>query len=207
MPLVLSHQVVQALQRVFWIYLTNNGFISGMKDFEAVEPPPNSRLIPITLANYTRVQEFREQSRVREYRNKLAGKEIGFFAECDNSAVGSIWATVNHSDAVVEVRNYIRLRPHEALMHDAVTAQNLRAKGVGTFMVSAMASILLTEHNVRRIILDVNVRNKPSLRMLAKAGISIRETTLAVSAFGKLIFTAVLRHYPTPDGVAHNSPA
>lgn len=193
MRALLSHSVTTKLQKLFWVYVTRNGTISSLQDFRIVPPATACLILPITPDNCHRVQEFREQTRVAEYRAKLADNQIGMFAECEGEVVGSIWASVNKTGAPITVRGYMPLLPNEALMHDAVTAERMRGKGIGPYMVGTIAKALLADHGVHRIIMDVNVRNASSLRMLAKIGVRTTETVLYCSVLGGLLFQATLR--------------
>lgn len=184
------------LQKVFWVYLTNNFFITSISEVKAIELAAKSNFMPITLDNYFRVRDFRDQGRIPEYRNKLANKELGFFAEIDGQIVGSIWATINNARTPSVARAHIRLMPNEALIHDIVTGEKFKGMGVGPFMVGRISSVLLNECGVSRIIIDVNSRNHSSLRMMEKAGIRVRERALYVSVFEKLTYARVLKHYP-----------
>ena len=166
-----------------------------MSDFKVTEPSAKCGFIPITVENCFRVGDFRDEGRISEYRHKLAKTEIGFFAECDGKMVGSIWATINNGSVPAVVRTYMKLMPNEALIHDIVTGERSRGKGVGPFMVVRIASSLLSKYGVSRIIVDVNVRNRPSLRMMEKAGLQVKVKVLYVSAFGNLVRQKVLKHY------------
>ena len=187
--------IKKSLQKVFWAYLTHNFVVTNMNDFKKIEPALRCEFLPITLDNYFRVREFREEGRVSEYRAKLTSKELGFFAEIGGKVVGSIWATVNHGDVPVVVRSYVRLKANEALIHDVVTAEQFRGMRVGPFMLGGMCTCLLGESGVGKIIIDVNVRNSRSLRMMEKVGLQINQTTLSISACGKLVSERLLRQY------------
>lgn len=184
---VTRHELTKKLQRVFWVYLTKNFVITRIDDFTPREPAKKCSFVRITLDNYFRVSEFREKDRVSEYQEKVARKEIGFFVECEGTMVASIWATVNEKQAPTVVRTHMRLMPNEALIHDIVTGENSRGMGVGPFMVSRIASILLNDYRVSRIIIDVNSRNQASLRMMDKVGLKAKEQMLYVSALGRLV--------------------
>jgi len=192
----LRHTLTRRLQRLFWIYLTNNFIITSISDFKMVEPALKCVFVPITSLNYSRVREFRHDNRIAEYREKLAHHEIGYFAESNGTMVGSIWATINNAQLPAIVRTYMRLMPSEALIHDIVTGDRFRGMGIGPFMVGRLASLLLTEYRLLRIIIDVNVRNRPSLRMMDKAGLQLSQQTLYISAFGNLVLQKVLKDYP-----------
>jgi len=192
---IARQRVTKRLQKVFWIYLTNNFVITNRSDFKIVEPATTCAFTPITSANYFRVRDFREEGRVSEYRDKLAHNEVGFFAESDGKMVGSIWATINNARVAAVARTYMRLMPNEALVHDIVTGESFRGRGVGAFMVRRMSEILLGEHGLSRIIVDVNVRNSPSLRMMNKAGVQMSQQVLYVSVLGKLVFEKTLQRY------------
>lgn len=192
---LLSHRLATKLQKLFWVHLTKNGLVTTAQDFRIIEPKKPCSFIPITFENCHRVREFREEGRVSEYREKVERNEIGFFAECEGTIVGSIWGTLNKTLKPIVVRHYMPLMPNESVMHDVVTADHCRGMGIASFLVGSIAAALLNDYQVNRIILDVNVRNAPSLRMLEKAGVQIREMVLYVSAFGTLAFHKTLRRY------------
>jgi RimJ/RimL family protein N-acetyltransferase len=62
-------------------------------------------------------------------------------------------------------------------------------------MVGKISSALLNEYGVTRIIIDVNTKNKPSLRMMEKAGVRVSQRVFSVSAFGTLALEKVLKQY------------
>lgn len=181
------------LQEVFWVYLTDNFVVTSLDDFKAPEPAVECQFLPITPANYFHVRDFRDETRVQEYREKLAKDEKGFFAARCGKMVASIWATINHINAPILARSYMTLLPNEALVHDVVTGEEFQGMGIGPFMVAKMCSALLSESGVKRIIIDVNVRNSRSLRMMAKAGLHVNHKALSISAFGKLVSQRHLR--------------
>jgi hypothetical protein len=184
---VLKQKLTKTVQQVFWIYLNNNFLISGINDFKTLEPRIKCTFIPITLDNYHRVVDFREGNRISEYKDKLLNKEIGYFTKHNQHMIGSIWATINTTDVPHVVRTYMRLMPNEGLIHDIVSGTKWRGMGVGPFMVSGMAAVLLKEYGLSRIIIDVNIRNRASLRMMDRLGLRIHNKTLNVSAFGRLL--------------------
>jgi len=186
--------LTKKLQKVFWVYLTNNFIVGEMSDVKMVEPVVDCAFVPITADNYFRVRDFREEGRISEYRDKLAHKERGFFAESDGKIVGSIWATINYARVPTVARTHVKLMPNEALIHDIVTGEKFRGMGVGPFMVGRIASTLLNEFGVSRIIIDVNVKNSSSMRMMNKAGVQVGLRVLSISAFGKLAFEKVLKN-------------
>jgi RimJ/RimL family protein N-acetyltransferase len=196
----LAPVVTKSLQGIFWIYLTNNFVVTGSNDFKTIEPLVKCEFLPISEGNYFRVREFRAESRVQEYREKLARQEVGFFAACDGKVVGSIWATVNNTGDQRVARTYMKLGPNEALVHDVVTRKEFRGKGIGAFMVGKISTSLLNERGVSKIVIDVNVRNGSSLRMMEKAGLQINQQTLSVSVFGKLISHRLVKQYPDRSG-------
>lgn len=191
----LKNYVTKKLQKVCWLYLTDNYEVSKMTDFRMVEPRVKCVFTPITFENCKRVLDFREQGRISEYKYKLAHNEIGFFAESDSGMIGSIWATKNYGKALMIVRAYMPLMPSEALIHDIVTCERYRGMAVGPFMVGNIAETLLNKYGASKIIIDVGVRNRSSLRMMEKSGMHVKQRVLYISAFGKLAFTKVLRQY------------
>ena len=180
-------------QRLLWIYLHDNFVIETMGDVRVLEANIKCAFVRIDLNNYYRVQEFRQERRVAEYRQKIGNGELGYFAVCNDTMVGSIWATTNHKRVRSVVRMHMPLMPNEALIHDIVTAGSLRGMGVGPFMVGRMASTLLDEYRIKRIIIDVSCRNRPSLRMMEKIGLQSKERVLSVSLFSKLAFRKALK--------------
>jgi GNAT superfamily N-acetyltransferase len=192
---ILKQKLTKKLQEIFWIRITFNHIISGLHDFKIFEPRIKCSFIPITMNNFHRVGDFREDERVSQYKNKLVQKEIGYFVEYNGQMISSIWATINKAEVSNVVRNYIRLMPNEGLIHDIVTGKQYRGMGVGSFMVSRIALILLKEYGLNRIIIDVNIKNRASLRMMNKVGLRIDHKMLYVTAFGRLVFQLVLKQY------------
>lgn len=188
--------LTKRLQKVFWIYLTDNFIITSISDLKTTELVTRYTFTPITYSNYFRVKDFREEERIREYRDKLAHKEMGFFAELDGKMVGSIWATINNACVPVVARSYMRLMPSEALIHDIVTSERFRGMGIGSFMVGAIASALFNEYRSSRIIIDVNFRNSPSLRMMNRRGLQVKQRAIYISILGRCAFQKVLKQYP-----------
>lgn len=187
------NNITKKIQKVGWLYLTENFVISCMNDFKMVDANCECALLPIGVENSHRVAEFRERERVAEYEGKVAKGEIGFFAECNGRVTGSIWATKNYWQNPIVVRTYMRLMPNEALIHDIVTGDEYRGRCIGPFMLSSMAATLLNDYRVSRIVVDVNVRNKSSLRMMHKAGLRERERALYLSVGGTLVFQKTLK--------------
>ncbi|MGH7782229.1 MAG: GNAT family N-acetyltransferase [Candidatus Binatia bacterium] len=195
MPQFFGPSVAKRIQRIFWIYLTNNFVITGTNDFTNVEPAVSCRFLPITSDNYFRVREFRDEGRVQEYKEKVTREEIGFFAEHDGKMVGSIWATLNTAGGPKVVRSYMRVLPNEALVHDIVAGEQFRGMGIGPYMLGQICLALLGEYRAHKIVVDVNFRNRRSLRMMEKAGLQLTQRVLSISAFGRLISQNVLRQY------------
>jgi RimJ/RimL family protein N-acetyltransferase len=192
---VLKEQLKKKLQKIFWIYPCNIFVINGLNEFKMVEPNIKCDFIAIKLDNCHRVGDFREEARISEYRDKLARKEIGYFAEYDGKMIGSIWATVNKAEVPNIVRTFMKLIPNEGLIHDIVTSEKRRGMGVGPFMVSRMTQILLKEYGLSRIIIDVNIRNHASLRMHEKLGFRIDHKMLYASVFGRSVLQLELKKY------------
>lgn len=192
---MMTVKLIKRLQKIFWIYWTNNFVITTLSGFKESEPEIKCNFVPITIDNYHRVIDFRETSRMSEYRDKFSRGEIGFFADHNGKMIGSIWATINKTGEPRIVRTYVKLIPNEGLIHDIVTADKFRGLGVGPFMVTRIAPILLEEYGLSRIIVDVNVRNRSSLRMMEKAGLRMDHQMLSVSAFGTIALQLVMRRY------------
>jgi len=187
--------LTKRLQQTFWVYVTYNFFVEGISDFRLAGPAERCELMPITFTNYHRVGEFRDGSLASEYLDQLNRSEIGFFAELDGKMVGSIWATINSSGRPSVLRTYVRLMPNEALVHDIVTGEKSRGLGIAPFMLSRILVLLLSAYKLPTIIIDVNVSNTPSLRVMDKLGLRARQKVLCVSVFGKLKLQRVLREY------------
>jgi len=194
MKKVLKEKLKKRLQKIFWIYPCNIFIIKGMNEFQMLDPKIKCDFVPITLDNCHRVKDFREESRILQYKDKLAHNEMGYFAEHNGKIVGSIWATVNKTQVPNLVRRFVKLMPNEGLIHDIVTGENSRRMGVGTIMVSRIVPILLKEWKLNRILIDVNIKNWASLKMMGKLHLQKDQKVLYVSAFGK-VWRLVLRKY------------
>ena len=189
------HVLTKNIQKMFWIYIADIFEVTSMTDVRATEPLISCSFLPITPANYSRVTEFREKSRVQEYEEKTARHEIGYFVESGDRVVASIWATVNVTPKPVCVRRYMPLQPNEALIHDIVTGDQHRGMGIGPFMVSQMSGVLLEQLKATRIVIDVSFKNRSSLKMMTKSGLHANQRVLYVSGFGRLLCQKVLKQY------------
>lgn len=197
MPTAMRHALTKWIQRLFWIYLTDNFVITARNPVMAKEPAVKCAAVRITRANCDRVQDFRDdKSRIEEYGKKVDQNEIGLFAESEGRMVGSIWATVNRGTKPSVARGYMRLLPGEAMIHDIVTGERCRGMGIGAYMVERMAAAVSEEYGVTKIIVDVNFRNKASLRMMERAGARKVDQVFYVSGLGRLVLSKVLRQYP-----------
>src|SRR5215475_4016117 len=196
----LRRLVVRAIQKIGWIYLGEVFVVTPEDPLVTIRPKVPCEFAAITAENYNRVGDFRDQELVPEFLQKVSCGEIGFFAICDGSAAGSIWATVNESEVPIVVRGFMKLMPKEALIHDIVTGTNYRGSGIGPFMVTHILPALFQCHRAKRVIIDVNLKNAPSLKMMNKAGLQADHRALAVSAFQKLAFHKVLKKYPRSTG-------
>lgn len=184
---LISQEQKVRLQRILGVYLTNNFSIRTLKDFKSIEPNLPCRFIPMTLENYARVTDFRESGRVAQYRSKLLNHELGFFAEHDGKMVGSVWATINRTDRKVVVRNYMKLLPNEAIIHDGVASDQFRGMRIGPYMVSQILTTLIKDHGIRKVVWDVHVMNQASMLMLEKLGLRHERRVVSICSFGKLI--------------------
>lgn len=93
------------------------------------------------------------------------------------------------------VRNYITIGPGHALIIDGVTGEKARGLGVGSFMISRMAKVLLEEHGVAEITLDVNTKKQASIRMMEKIGLRKEEKVLYLTLGQGRAFRLLLRKY------------
>ena len=193
MDSIVRRVVIKNLQKVFWIYLTNNFVITSANSLKQLTFPPERRIVPITEENYFRVREFREEDLVSEYHEKLRRGERGAFAEIDGTMVGSLWATTNEGLVPNIVRTYMKLGPREALIHDIFTGEKYRGSGIGPFLLREIVRELLDKPGVEKIIIDVNFRNGPSLKMMDKFGLNMSGQMLCVSVCGRPILRGVLR--------------
>ena len=189
------HALSKLVQKVFWIYRTNNFYITSESDFMIPEPAVKCTLVPITLDNYFRVREFRDDVPVSEFRKKLIRDQIGFFAEVEGRMIGSNWATINNTEKPTVVNMYMRLMPHEAHFHDLVIDERCRGMRVGPFLMSKMISMFLNDYRVSRITGDVSLKNARMSHSVRKTGLPFSQQVLSVSVFGRLLMSRVLKQY------------
>jgi GNAT superfamily N-acetyltransferase len=192
---LLADKLKKMIQKVVLLRRTYNFVVVDERDFARLPAEGDCRLVQITADNYHRVGEFRPRTRITQYRKKLESGEIGYFVEYHGRMIGSNWATVNRDVRPRIVRSVIRLAPNEGLTHDGVIAPSFRGQGFGAFMISRLVEILMQEFKLSRIIIDVNVKNKASLRMMEKAGFRVDHKMLHLALFDRLIFQRVLERY------------
>jgi RimJ/RimL family protein N-acetyltransferase len=184
---------IQRFQQLFWVYVTVHFHVKRLEDFRQFES--SYRVRRITEENSHRAVEFREQSLVSEYLGKLNHGELGFFAEVDGKILGSLWATLNGSAKPKVVRSYMKLEPGEALIHDIVTGEESRGRGIAPFLLSRALTLILHEFSPKKIIIDVNSRNQSSLRVMDKLGLKAQKKVLCVSALGEPRYEKTLSEY------------
>jgi len=192
---LISQNVKTKMQKIFWPNLSKIFVIRGLDDFIMVEPKIKCEFIPISLDNYHRVVDFREENRISNYRDKLARNEIGYFAEHNGKMIGSVWATINKTDTPRVVQKFTKIMYNEALVHDNVVSEKFRGMRVGPFMEASMFIVLFSEYGVNRIKADVNVRNHASLQMLDKLNLRVDHRLLCIAVFNKVILELVLRKH------------
>ena len=196
MPTTLRQAVTKRFQRLVWVYLTENFVITPEHPVKAQPPAIPCRTVRITRANCARVQEFRDdKTRTEEYGKKVDRNELGLFVESEGRMVGSIWATINRGTRPLVARGYMRLMPKEAMIHDIVTGERYRGMGIGPFMVERTVAVLEEEFGVTKTIVDVNFKNKPSLRMMDRTGARRADQVFYLSALGRLVACKVLKQY------------
>jgi len=191
----LRRQLVKKIQRVFWIYLGEIFVVLPEDLLPTVHPKVTCEFVAITRENCSRVEDFREKDLAAEFLEKVLRGEKGFFAVRQGHTAGSIWATINQSKVPTIVRGFMKLMPQEALIHDIVTGVEHRGIGIGPFMVTQILPILFQRYGVSRVVIDVNVKNTASLKMMDKAGLHAKQRALAISAFQKLAFHKTLKEY------------
>jgi hypothetical protein len=192
---LLNQKLKTKMQRIFWIYLSNNFIINGLDEFKIVQPKVECGFVRITLDNCHRVADFREENRISQYKNKLGIGEIGYFAENDEKMVGSVWATVNKTNNPIVVQTFKTITYNEGVVHDNIVSEKFRGMRIGPFMESNMFELLFKEYALRRVIADINVKNRASLRMLEKMGLRPDYRILYIAVLGKPVFQLVLRKY------------
>jgi hypothetical protein len=192
---ILGEKLKRKLLKRFWFSLGYHYIINGPQDVKMIEPRIKCKFIPITLENYHRVNDFRDKERISEYRNKLNNNEIGYFAEHDGKMIGSIWATINKTNAPFVGKDFTTIMPNEGLLHDNVISEKFRGIGVGGYLESSMPVLLFNKYALNRIVTDIGVNNRASVRMAEKVGLRIDHKVLYVAAFGKMILKLVLKKY------------
>jgi RimJ/RimL family protein N-acetyltransferase len=175
------------VQKIFWIYFTNNYSVNALADFRDVGPAVECHFIPMTRQNYDRVLDFRTVDRVLQYHEKLGHGELGFFAEHGGRMVGSIWATINKADRSKVVRKYMKLQPNQAIIHDAVASELMRGMRIGPYMVGNILKTLILELGISKVVWDVHFMNRASMRMLEKLGLRLESRVVSVCAADRLI--------------------
>jgi hypothetical protein len=192
---VLNDKMKMKLQHAFWIYLAYNFIVRGPNEFKMVEPKIKCRFIPITFDNCYRVEDFRKEDRVSQFKEKLARKEIGRFAEHNGKMIGSIWATINKTEVASVAQMFKTINYNEGAVTDNIVSENFRGMRVGPFMESSMFALLLREYGLSKIIADVSIQNHASLRMLERMGLRKAYLMFYFSAFGKPVFQIPLKKY------------
>ncbi len=191
----IRRQLVKKVQKVFWIYLAEIFVVAPTHELARAFPKVACELIPISDRNCDRVMDFREKDVATEFLQKIRCGQVGLFAVHKGQIVGSIWATINSSTTPKIARGFVRLMPKEALIHDIVTSAKYRGLGIGGFMLTGISRVLFRKHEAVRIIVDVNVRNASSLKMMRNTGVEAKHRCLSISIFQRPVFVKILSVY------------
>jgi GNAT superfamily N-acetyltransferase len=181
------------LMKLFHPYSCNVFIIKSIDEFMIIEPKIKCEFVPITLDNFYRVRDFREEDRISQYKDKLAYGEIGYFAEHDGRMIGSIWATVNKTEVPRVVQTFQKVLYNEALAHDIVVSEKFRGMRIGPYIESKLFALLFKDYGISRIITDVNIKNHAQMQLLKKLGLKVDHKMLYVSVLGKVVLRRVLR--------------
>jgi len=191
----LNEKIKSTLIKIIWVVIYNIYIIKGINDFKVIEPKIKCAFIPITLDNHHRVQEFREERRVEQYKEKLLNNEIGYFAEHNGKIIGSIWATINKTQVPRVVQTFKTIKKNEALVHDIVVSNDFRGMRIGPFMESSIFTKIFNIYEVSALITDANIRNHASLRMHSMVGARIDHKMFYIALVGKPILKLRLKKY------------
>ncbi|WP_104176984.1 GNAT family N-acetyltransferase [Cryobacterium sp. Y50] len=144
-------------------------------------------VFPIARENVSRVLDFRSAQQVSVFENYLDEGRTGVFGAVGERVVGHAWAS-SRSDTTATLSRYFRLRPGDTLIHHCHVDESARGQGVYGAMLRALVEKMLADSRVRRIFIDTERSNVPSIRGIEKAGFSFVEEATYIRVGKWLVF-------------------
>lgn len=144
-------------------------------------------IVEVTRENVARIAEMRSASHVLRFGGFLDDGQVGVYAVHRGQVVGHGWAVVC-SQPRCRVNGYIDIARGEALLHFCSVLREQRGKGVYKAMLVGLARLLFSRRAVRRVLVDADSYNIPSLRGIAATGFQPLGRGFYVLFRGRLIF-------------------
>jgi hypothetical protein len=149
------------------LYESATHYIVKLDLKSAVAPNPNRDIKELTTADINKMLEVMYVSCAGLQERFSRGDRC--FAVLDNDKIVSyFWAQFGLRD-VYELRLKFNLPPNQAWMYNAVTVKIARGRGLYPDLIRYMAKALL-QSGINESFIDVDSRNRSSIRGLEKAG-------------------------------------
>ena len=148
-------------------------------------PAPITSRLPIDLHRLTSADidayvQFRPQPAKSELRRRLEAGDRCFWAGYGDRMVGAAW--VSSGNGWIEyLQGHIPLKPGEGYLYEAYTHPDFRGYGIGPAL-SGFAYRALREDGFHRILIAVNLENRPARRTFCRNG----ERVIAKRGFVKI---------------------
>ena len=135
------------------------------------EPVRNPALCveQVTAENLAAASSFRSQGVVGVFRQFLAEREIGVYANCSGQVVGHAWAAIWHG-AERLVCGYLPVDERTACIHFCSVSPAYRGRKIYQHMLVELVSIVLASTPVRRILISCAFDNLPSSAAIERVG-------------------------------------
>lgn len=165
------------------LYESPSHYIVKLNLKSAAAPDPNRDIKELTTADINKMLEVMYVSRAGLQGRFSRGDRC--FAVLDNDKIVSyFWAQFGLRD-LCELHLKFNLSPNQAWMYNAVTVKIARGRGLYPDLIRHMAKVLL-QSGINESFIDVDLRNRSSIRGLEKAG-----CTRVILIHMKRIFTSV----------------
>jgi hypothetical protein len=187
----IRHMIRIRRQRIFYLDAPN--------DIITVSNKADIKISKVTSDNVERVVDFRAIEHAGTSRKYLTEGQYGIYAWLGAKVVGHAWAKLCTKPHFM-VNRYFDLKQGEAFIHYCNVDEDHRGQDVFPLMLACLCHRLFDEAKAKRIIIDTEVDNEPSLRGIAKVGFKPLGSGIYVQFLGRRIFKRVTYYRETLSG-------
>lgn len=157
-------------------------------DIKSVTPKGHVELKTVDSTNVLRAKDFRTQQTLNSFLKFLQNGDWGIYACVEGKVVGHAWAVVNSGQSSKRIDGYMDVNQNEAFIHYCNVSEEYRGKNIFPLMISELSKQLFYKNNLRKILIDSNIKNQASMRGIEKAGFKFLRRKIFIQILNKLLY-------------------